>query len=107
MKQETASPSRIQLDANRQAYLEYLYDQDGRHDPTHAMHSLYTGLAVAREGVLGIQQFELVLSAMGRTALDAEIRRFHEDPQNAIYFEELGHGHGRQQAGPVAADPGA
>jgi len=28
----------------RQDHLEELYDQDGRHEPSHPMHGLYTGL---------------------------------------------------------------
>lgn len=28
----------------RQEFIETLYEQDGRHDPTHGFHSLYTGL---------------------------------------------------------------
>lgn len=28
----------------RQAFLEKLYEEDGRNDPSHQMHSLYTGL---------------------------------------------------------------
>ena len=28
----------------RQAFLEKLYEEDGRSDPSHQMHSLYTGL---------------------------------------------------------------
>ena len=28
-----------------QAQLDAWYDMDGRHDPSHPMHSLYTGLA--------------------------------------------------------------
>lgn len=31
---------------SRQDFLEELYRQDGRHDPEHRMHGLYTGLFV-------------------------------------------------------------
>ena len=30
--------------------LEALYEADGRHDPAHPMHALYTGLAQAADG---------------------------------------------------------
>jgi hypothetical protein len=33
-----------QADQARQDKLEELYAADGRHDPNHPMHSLYTGL---------------------------------------------------------------
>lgn len=31
-------------DQERQDKLEHLYEIDGRHDPSHPLHSLYTGL---------------------------------------------------------------
>lgn len=34
----------IQEDQERQQKLEELYAKDGRHDPSHPMHCLYTGL---------------------------------------------------------------
>ena len=37
-----------QVDQARQDKLEELYTLDGRHDPAHPMHCLYTGLWVAQ-----------------------------------------------------------
>lgn len=34
-------------DQERQDKLEHLYEIDGRHDPSHPLHSLYTGLWAA------------------------------------------------------------
>jgi len=34
----------IKEDQERQQKLEELYEKDGRHDPSHPMHCLYTGL---------------------------------------------------------------
>lgn len=34
-------------DQERQDRLEHLYEIDGRHDPSHPLHSLYTGLWAA------------------------------------------------------------
>lgn len=34
----------IKDDQERQAKLEELYEKDGRHEPSHPMHCLYTGL---------------------------------------------------------------
>lgn len=79
------------LEANRQAYLEYLYDRDGRHDPAHAMHSLYTGLAVRRESELAADELNRVFKLLGRSAMEAEIRDFHKEPGAAPYFEGLSH----------------
>jgi hypothetical protein len=36
----------IQAQANRQAWIEALYVHDGRDNPDHAMHGLYTGLNI-------------------------------------------------------------
>jgi len=36
----------IQAQANRQAWIEALYAHDGRDNPGHAMHGLYTGLNI-------------------------------------------------------------
>lgn len=35
----------------RQNQLDAWYEADGRHDPTHPMHSLYTGLAAQQQEV--------------------------------------------------------
>jgi len=39
----------IKEDQDRQAKLEELYEKDGRHDPAHPMHCLYTGLSQQAE----------------------------------------------------------
>jgi hypothetical protein len=33
----------------RQDHLEALYEADGRHDPAHPMHSIYTGLMAQQQ----------------------------------------------------------
>lgn len=75
--------SKVQLDANRQAYLEYLYDRDGRHDPAHPMHSLWTGLAVARREELALA----LLDRVGQGLIDVEVENLHRDGRYAPYFE--------------------
>jgi hypothetical protein len=80
---ENPTPAKTQLDANRQAYLEYLYDRDGRHDPAHPMHSLWTGLAVARCRELG----QALLDRLARDLMDVEIESLHLDERYAHYFE--------------------
>lgn len=65
----------------RQAYLDWLYERDGRSSPAHPMHSLYTGLTIEREGELGAQELARVASVMGRAALEAEVKGFQCGPR--------------------------
>lgn len=62
-------PSPHELDQARQDYLEWLYERDGRHDPSHPMHSLYTGLAVGRQGELTRSFLDL----LGQDLMEVEI----------------------------------
>jgi len=53
-------PSRsVQLDRNRAALLEHLYQRDGRGNPAHPHAFTYTGLAAATRAQLGAAALEL------------------------------------------------
>lgn len=51
------------LEAQRQRYLEYLYEWDGRSNPEHPQHALYTGLAEKRTRLLKEQDFLAVCAS--------------------------------------------
>lgn len=95
-------PSKVQLDANRQAYLEYLYDRDGRHDPAHPMHSLWTGLAVARREELALA----LLDRVGQGLIDVEVENLHRDERYAPYFERGASHVSVHPGGSAGDDPG-
>lgn len=40
----------------RQDELNRRYEEDGRHDPTHPMHALYTGLVIGDKNQQGVAQ---------------------------------------------------
>lgn len=50
------------LEAQRQRYIEMLYDLDGRASKDHPLHCRYTGLLDARRASLLASDFELLLS---------------------------------------------
>lgn len=79
-----AHRKQLQVDSNRQAYLEYLYERDGRHDPSHPFHSLWTGLAVMRRRELALAVIEWIY---GDGLMKQEVEQFHADPQHARFFE--------------------
>lgn len=68
----------VQYELNRAAVMEWLYCLDGRQEPTHPDHSLYTGLA---------GKYRLKL---GSLALECLTRGWHEEGPRAvvIYAED-------------------
>lgn len=74
-----------QREEARQAYMNLLYRQDGRHDPSHPLHCRWTGLAVAhRERILS--------KALDRLAMElqqeviGELWAAREVPKYAKHF---------------------
>lgn len=76
--------TQAERDANRQAYLEYLYDRDGRHDPAHPMRGLWTGLAAARRQELAAP----VAERIGWALMADEVGKFHLETDNARYYSD-------------------
>lgn len=50
------------LEAQRQRYIDMLYDLDGRQDPAHPQHARYTGLLAQRAASLLSADFDLLLN---------------------------------------------
>lgn len=71
-----------QLEQNRQAYMNWLYERDGRHDPAHPDHCRWSGLAVKRQEELIRQALEV----MGRRMMRAQIRSIQKEPKLSSYY---------------------
>lgn len=61
-----STPDALTYSANRVKALNFLYEADGRDDPNHPYHALYTGLA------------DQARHAMGSVALETLTRTWHE-----------------------------
>jgi hypothetical protein len=96
--QEDEGATQLQIDSNRQAYLESLYERDGRHDPAHPMHGLWTGLAITKRAELTAA----FLSLIGDDLYNEAVSKFHLDASNARFFEA-----NAQKRQPAVADQGA
>lgn len=67
-----APGSTPEYEVNRSRFLEYLYRLDGREDPSHPRHSLYTGLAEKYRYQLGQQVMDDIVTRWGEFAPDLE-----------------------------------
>lgn len=54
-----------EYELNRTRFLEYLYQVDGREDPTHPNHALYTGLAEECRQRIGQQVMDEIVTRWG------------------------------------------
>lgn len=70
---------------NRSAYLEYLYRLDGRDNPSHPRHSLYTGLAQEYRYQLGLQVEEEIVRRWDefRPEMEAHLASFRAAVEGA------------------------
>lgn len=64
--------SNPEYELNRSRFLEYLYKLDGRDDPSHPNHSLFTGLAEQYRVKLGQQVMDEVVSRWSEFAQELE-----------------------------------
>lgn len=76
------SRNAFQLEANREAYMNWLYERDGRDDPSHPQHSTWTGLAIAHRE-------ELLKEALEKWAMDiqrSQILFFDKEESKKKYY---------------------
>lgn len=65
--------------AGRAGLMEFLYEEYGRHDPSHPQHSLYTGLLEEASRDIGRSVLHQAAAEWGLSAEPAITVHFHKD----------------------------
>lgn len=88
----TSAAAAVEAQQARQDHLEELYDHDGRHEPSHPMHGLYTGLVQHTPTTpKGDSMSKFVVFSLSKQPIALQIT-IRKSSIHAFYPDSLGNG---------------